>query len=706
MQTVISKVVRKSQALFRKVTVPAATIQPPDDAALGAILTPQGVRFSVTAPQAEALEVCLYEASSPSREAARLSMERDENGVWHVLAPGLQAGALYGFRAYGPWSPAQGLWFNPQKLLLDPYARAIHGKPSWQPGMQGMAGDGGPDGQDNSISMLKSVVVRSDFDWSGDVPPRVSWEDTVVYEMHVRGFTKLHPGVPENLQGTYAGLAHPAAIAELRDLGVTAVQLLPVHQHLDDGFLLAKSLTNYWGYNTLGFFAPHNAYAAATDPQAQLNEFKLMVRELHRAGIEVIIDVVYNHTAEGDERGPLLSFRGLDNGGYYMLNNQAKVMNYTGCGNTLNVASPTALRLVMDSLRYWVEEMHVDGFRFDLAATMGRRGEMFDPQAPFFQAVAQDPVLRRVKMIAEPWDIGPNGYQVGGFPKPWRELNGRYRDKVRRFWAGDASVTASFAKRLCGSQDIFGPAGRSPLVTLNMLTSHDGFTLRDLWSYNGKHNDANGEGNRDGDDNNHSWNCGVEGETEDESINALRRKIARSCLATMFCSLGVPFLTMGDERWRTQRGNNNGYCQDNELSWLDWSASPESSTMLEFMKRLIRFRQTHPGFRRHAHFSGKVNETTGHPDIAWFDQDGEPMDHDKWHSEESRFFAARVDGGIPVLVLFHAGMEEIDCTLPKGAWFPIFDTAAEPPFPAQPQPVTGGIKVSGRSVMCFEQTSY
>lgn len=706
MEKVIAKVVRKSRDLFRRVGAPAPVIPGNDDASLGANLVPDGVHFSVSAPQATVVHVCLFDPSSPSRESGRLAMERDENGVWHALAEGLQAGALYGFRAQGPWIPAQGLWFNANKLLLDPYAKALHGKPSWQPSMQGMSGDGRADTQDNGISMLKSVVVNDSFHWNGDSPPRTPWEDSVIYEMHVRGFTKLHAGVPKALRGTYAGLAHPAAIAELRDLGVTAVQLLPVHQHLDDGFLLAKGLTNYWGYNSIGFFAPHNSFASATDPQAQVDEFKAMVRELHRAGLEVILDVVYNHTAEGDERGPLLCFRGLDNGGYYMLNHQARVMNYTGCGNTLNAASPIALRLVMDSLRYWVEQMHVDGFRFDLAATMGRRGEMFDQEAPFFQAVAQDPVLRNVKMIAEPWDIGPNGYQVGGFPRPWRELNGRYRDKVRRFWAGDPTVTAPFSKRLCGSHDIFGPAGRSPLVTLNMLTSHDGFTLRDLWSYNEKHNEANGEQNRDGDGNNHGWNCGVEGETDDAAINTLRRRIARSTLATMFCSLGVPFLTMGDERWRTQGGNNNGYCQDNELSWMDWTRTQESDTMLDFVKQLVHFRSKHPSLRRKTHFTGKVGEDTGRPDIAWFDAAGEDMTHEKWHSEDTRFFAAQMDGTPPLLLLFNASLDSLECKLPPGAWFPVFDTATEPSFPVKPQPITGTLNCSGRSVMCFELTSY
>ncbi|OAI58088.1 glycogen debranching enzyme [Verrucomicrobiaceae bacterium SCGC AG-212-N21] len=703
MEEVISHVFRKGRALLRRVTMAPAPVPFAEDTALGATLKPDGVQFSVHAPDAEAVHLCLFKSSDHTRETSRLPMVRDENGVWHFFVPGLPPGAFYGFRAEGAWDPAKGQWFNPNKLLLDPYAKAVHGTAAWSALMQGATTEGGAHQQDSGPAMPKSVVIRDAFDWGSDSPPRTAWEDSVIYEMHVRGFTKKHPGVPPELQGTYAGLAHPSAIAELRHLGVTAVQLLPVHQHLDDGFLLQKGLTNYWGYNTLGFFAPQNTLAAARTAQAQVEEFKMMVRELHRAGIEVILDVVYNHTAEGDERGPMLCFRGLDNGGYYLLNPELRVMNYTGTGNTVNVASPIALRLVMDSLRYWVEQMHVDGFRFDLAATMGRRGEVFDGAAPFFQAVAQDPVLRNVKMIAEPWDIGPNGYQIGGFPKPWRELNGRYRDKVRRFWAGDPTVTAAFSKRLCGSQDIYGPAGKSPLVSLNMLTSHDGFTLRDLWGHNQKHNEANGEDNRDGDDNNHSWNAGVEGETNDESINAMRRRLARSCLATMFCSLGVPFLTMGDERWRTQRGNNNAYCQDNEISWVDWSATEDSAALLDFTSKLVRFRATHRELRRTAHFTGKLSSATGRPDLAWLDEKGAPMTHEKWHSEKSRFFAAVLDAKPPLLLLFNASLEDIECKLPAGKWRCVFDTAAEPSFPIEPTIVSGSQTSAGRSVICFEQ---
>ncbi|MEZ0387355.1 MAG: glycogen debranching protein GlgX, partial [Verrucomicrobium sp.] len=447
---------------------------------LGATPVVGGVHFNVYSRTADGVDLCLYDLADPAEESARVRMVRDDDDVWHAFVPDLKAGALYGFRARGAWNPAQGRWFNSHKLLLDPYAKAILGVPDWREAYQNIeeTEKAGRDFQDSGPVALKSVVITDEFDWQGDALLDTPWTDTVIYEMHVKGFTMQHPDVPKEIRGTYAGLADPAAIAYLKAIGVTAVQLIPVHQHLDDGFLLAKGLTNYWGYNTIGFFAPHSEYALARDPQAQVDEFKTMVRELHKAGLEVILDVVYNHTAEGDENGPLIFLRGLDNPGYYLLNNEAKVLNYTGCGNTVNAATPPALRLIMDSLRYWVEEMHVDGFRFDLGATLGRRGELFDIGCSFFQAVAQDPVLRRVKMIAEPWDMGPNGYQVGGFPKPWHELNGRYRDNVRCYWKGDAGLAADFAKRLCGSQDIFGPGGRHPGASVNFLTSHDGFTLR------------------------------------------------------------------------------------------------------------------------------------------------------------------------------------------------------------------------------------
>jgi len=656
---------------------------------LGSTLTEGGVHFAVFSRHADAVDLCLYDEAKPSRERSRIRMEKDHYDVWHAFVPGLVEGAHYGYRAHGPWEPAHGMWFNARKLLLDPYAKAIQGELGWQPQLQNISAAGSPDHKDSGRVAMKSVVVDDAFDWSGDTRPSIAWEDTVVYEQNVRGFTKLHPDVPEELRGTYSGLAHPASISYLKDLGITAVQLLPVHQHLDDGFLLDRGLTNFWGYNSIGFFAPHSEYAASAKPQDQVREFKAMVREFHRAGLEVILDVVYNHTAEGDENGPMICFRGLDNSGYYMLNEQARTVNYTGCGNTVNAASPPALRLIMDSLRYWVKEMHIDGFRFDLGATLGRHRDQFNRDSAFFLAVAQDPVLAGVKFIAEPWDIGPNGYQVGAFPKPWHELNGRFRDTVRRFWCGDLGVTGSFAKRFSGSQDIFGGSGRPPAATVNFITSHDGFTLRDLWSYNGKHNEANGEENRDGDTNNHSWNCGVEGETDDHNILALRRKLTRSMLATSFCSLGVPFVNAGDERWRTQHGNNNAYCQDSEISWIDWKSTPDSESILAFTRSVIALRRRIRGFRRASYFNGKPNPLTGHTDVEWYDPTGKPMNHDSWHAPETRFFAAHLDASVisvpaipdeitdPVILMFNGSDSVVFYALPEGSWKLLLDTAQD-----------------------------
>lgn len=679
---------------------------------LGATPVEGGVHFSIYSRAADGVDLCLFDPAEPSEETGRVRMTKDDDDVWHAFVPGLTAGAVYGFRARGPWSPTQGKWFNPHKLLLDPYAKALLGEPVWQEAYQNVGEKTTRDFQDSGPVALKSVVISDEFDWQGDALPAVPWQETVIYELHVKGMTMQHPDVPPDLRGTYAGLADPSVISYLKSIGVTSVQLLPVHQHLDDGFLLAKGLTNYWGYNTIGFFAPHSEYAATRDPQAQVAEFKTMVRELHKAGIEVILDVVYNHTAEGDENGPMIFLRGLDNAGYYLLNNDHKVVNYTGCGNTLNAASPPALRLVMDSLRYWVQEMHIDGFRFDLGATMGRRGELFDIGCSFFQGLAQDPVLRRVKMIAEPWDLGPNGYQVGGFPKPWHELNGRFRDNVRCFWKGDEGRMADFAKRLCGSQDIYGPGGRPPSASVNFLTSHDGFTLRDLWSYNNKHNEDNGEENRDGDSHNNGWNCGIEGDTRDAIALSLRRRLSRSCMATLFLSQGVPFLTMGDERWRTQRGNNNGYCQDNPISWMDWTTNRESTRMLEFVKQLARFRQLHPVVRRAKFFDGRVNPYTGRPDIAWLCREGLTMSREVWHAAETRFIAAVLDDSqgnkrdkaAPILLLFNSSPEDIDFPMPDGTWTLVFDTSREPCFPRESDPAKTyeeSFASASRSVACL-----
>jgi isoamylase len=690
---------------------------------LGAAVCRGGVNFAVFSRHAVAIDLCLYDSADAARESRRVRLRRGEADIWHIFVQGLGPGAVYGYRAHGPWLPANGMRFNEQKLLLDPYAKAIVGVPAGRDDMLTAPGPHTLPGLvDNGATALKSVVVSDEFDWEGDSPPGVEWRDTVLYELHVKGFTRLHPEVPEPLRGTYAGLCHPSVIDYLKALGVTSVQLLPVHQHLDDGFLLDKGLTNYWGYNTIGFFAPHNEFAAARDPLAQVREFKEMVRAFHRTGIEVILDVVYNHTAEGDERGPSLMFRGLDNTAYYRHGFDGNTMfysNVTGCGNSVASHTASALRLILDSLRYWVTEMHVDGFRFDLAVTVGRDREFFHAFSPFFTALAQDPVLSRVKLIAEPWDVGErDSYQIGKFPEPWRELNGKYRDTVRRYWRGDEGTTAEFAKRLCGSEDLYGWNRRPPLVSVNLVTSHDGFTLRDLFTFSEKHNLANGEGNRDGDNENHSSNCGVEGETSNVKVKRMRARLQRSMIASMMCSLGVPFITAGDERGRTQRGNNNAYCQDNEISWIDWASGDDA--LLDFARRMIAFRNSRPALRRHEYFNGKHNPDTDRLDVTWLDGQGGPLTHEEWHDPARRCFGALFDQpedrGRPVnghgedhrpfLLLFNQGEEEIDFFLPgedRHNWELVFDTGIEPSFVGESLVHAGGGEYSllPRSVACL-----
>ena len=658
----------------------------------GVSLGPDGTRFAVHSRHATAIDLCLYDPQDATRETARVRMQRSENDLWHVTVQNAGPGTLYGYRAHGPWVPEHTMRFNPHKLLLDPYARAIHGTPDAAENMRIVPDPQHPPGSiDNGTTALKSVVIDESFDWSGDTAPQVPWRDTVICELHVKGFTQTHPDVPANLRGTYAGLGHPVVTDYLRDLGITSVQLLPVHQHLDDSFLLEKKLTNYWGYNTIGFFAPHNTYAAASDPQEQVREFKTMVKALHAAGIEVILDVVYNHTAEGDERGPMLMFRGLDDYGYYRHYygaSGASYINVTGCGNSVDSAAVCGLRLIMDSLRYWVTEMHVDGFRFDLAVTVARNEtHSFHSQSQFLSAVSQDPVLSRVKLIAEAWDISRmDSYQVGQFPKPWRELNGKYRDTVRSWWRADLGSTAEFSKRLCGSQDLYAWNQRSPQTSINFLTSHDGFTLLDLVSYEHKHNEANGEGNRDGDDSNHSTNCGVEGPTTDLKVIETRAKLRRGMIATMMCSLGVPFITAGDERGRTQQGNNNAYCHDNALTWLDWSSCDVD--ILDFTRRMTAFRRSHPILRRSAYFDGNPNHATGLPDVSWLEGDGTLLCHEEWHNPNRRHFGALLgadeDSTKPLLLLFNNGLEPHAFILPgtqTTRWQLTFDTSLNPSFP-------------------------
>ncbi len=556
------------------------------NARLGATWDGSGVRFALWAARATAVELCLFDAAG--LETNRIALTPAGRGVWHAYLPGVRPGQRYGYRVHGPWAPREGHRCNPAKLLVDPYARAIDGPYTWNDALQGHRDEehAEPDERDSAPYAPKCVVIDDAFDWGDEPRPRIPWSETVLYEAHVKGFTARHPGVPEPIRGTYAGVASPAAIEHFRQLGVTTIELLPVHHAVSERHLLSRGLTNYWGYNTLGFFAPHQGYAR--DPAAATFEFKTMVRDMHRAGFEVILDVVYNHTAEGDDVGPTLSLRGIDNAAYYRLEpgDQRRYVNYTGCGNTLDVTHPRALRLVLDSLRYWVTVMHVDGFRFDLAPVLARgRGiGPFDFDARFFRMLRADPVLSRVKLIAEPWDSGPGGYRLGGFPAPWREWNGAFRDAARAFWIGDTSREWR--------------EGDNATAAINYVTTHDGFTLRDLVSYNEKHNEANGEDNRDGEWNSFSWNCGEEGATTDGAILALRARQQRNLLATVFLSQGVPMLCAGDEMNRTQRGNNNAYCQDNDISWLDWTPTPEATELFEFTRRLALQRARYAGWRR------------------------------------------------------------------------------------------------------------
>jgi glycogen operon protein len=595
------------------------------------------VNFAVFSRVATRIEVCLYDPAEPTKEVERFDLHETTGHTFHGYAPDLGPGALYGLRVHGPFEPERGHRCNPSKLLVDPYAKALFGEVDWkQPVLGYRAGDARSDlaieQSDSAAGVPKSVVVDTAFDWSGDRAPQTPWRKTVLYEAHVRGLTERHPGVPEELRGTYAGLAHPAIVEHLRTLGVTAVQLLPVHECADDGFLEDKSLRNYWGYSTLGYFAPEQRYARDKHPGGQVREFKEMVKGLHAAGLEVLLDVVYNHTCEGNHLGPTLSFRGIDNATYYWLMPDPRYyLDFTGTGNSLNASSPETARLIVDSLRYWVTEMHVDGFRFDLAATLGRVGRgQFDPSAPLFQIIGQDPVLSGVKLVAEPWDTGLGGYQVGNFPEPFREWNGKFRDAMRRYWKGDENLASEVGHRLSGSADLYQGEKRQPQASVNFITSHDGFTLHDLVTYGTKHNEANGERNRDGSDDNQSWNCGVEGETDDAEILALRERQARNLLATLFLSQGVPMLLGGDELGRTQEGNNNAYCQDNEISWVDWDLDERRRNLLAFTRRLVELRHRHPVLQRPRFLVGDNIWDSRERDIAWMRPDGEEMTPEDW----------------------------------------------------------------------------
>ncbi len=609
---------------------------------LGATPSEAGTNFAVASDLADSVVLCLFDEAGHEEQ---LQLQEEDGGVWHGFVPGVGAGRRYGYRVVGPYAPARGLRCNANKLLLDPYARAIDGNVTWGDEVMGYP-PGNPDGYsdlDSAPCVPRGLVLGDGFDWDGDRPPAIPYSDTIIYETHVKGFTYRHPGVPEALRGTYAGLGTPAALDHLRSLGVTAVELLPVHHHVDDGFLRSKGLENYWGYSTLGFFAPHAGYSAevrAGRPGGQVAEFKAMVRALHAAGIEVVLDVVFNHTAEGNHLGPTLSFRGFDNPTYYRLtaDQPRYYFDTTGTGNSLNVDSPVCLRLVIDSLRYWVSEMHVDGFRFDLAVALAREHGAFDSVSAFFDLVSQDPVISRVKLIAEPWDIGqPDSYDLGRFPDMWSEWNGKYRDSARDFWRGLPGTLPDLATRLTGSSDLYGPSHRRPNASINYVTCHDGFTLADLVSYGRKHNEANGESNNDGTDDNRSWNCGVEGPTDDAGVTELRARQSRAILATLLLSLGVPMLLGGDEMGRTQRGNNNAYCQDNEISWYDWQAA--DADLLAFTSRLVGLRRRHHVLRRRRFVTGAMAG-----DIQWFTPAGSTMTDSDWQAGWTRSVVAYLDG--------------------------------------------------------------
>ncbi|HET9047205.1 MAG TPA: glycogen debranching protein GlgX, partial [Casimicrobiaceae bacterium] len=593
----------------------------------GATWDGEGVNFALFSEHAERVELCIFD-SSGRRELQRVEFVERTDQVWHCYLPEARPGLIYGYRVHGPYRPEEGLRFNPHKLLLDPYARNIVGALRWSDAMFGYTvghkrGDISFDRRDSAAGMPKCKIIEPAFTWGDDRPPCVPWHDTIIYELHVRGFTLQHPDVPPPLRGTYAGLATAPVIDYLKRLGVTTLELMPVHSFVDDRRLVQTSLRNYWGYNTIGFFSPDARYSAS----GKIAEFKTMVKALHSAGFEVIQDVVYNHTAEGNELGPTLCFRGVDNASYYRLDSDAPrhYVDFTGTGNTLNMQHPRVLQLMMDSLRYWVTEMHVDGFRFDLASALARELHDVDRLGAFFEVLRQDPVLARVKLIAEPWDLGAGGYQVGNFPPGWTEWNDQYRDTIRGYWKGDDGLIGDFARRLTGSSDLYGSSGRQPHASINFVTAHDGFTLRDLVSYDVKHNEANLEGNRDGSDNNRSWNCGVEGPSDDPAINALRARQSRNLLATLLLSQGVPMMLAGDEIGRTQQGNNNAYCQDNAISWVDWTVDETRSQLLAFARRMVVIRREHKVFRRKHFFQGRALAGGTVSDIAWLKPDGTEM---------------------------------------------------------------------------------
>jgi isoamylase len=673
-----------------------------------------GTNFALFSEVAQMVDLCLFDDAGAER---RVRLEEVDAFSWHAYLPNVGPGQRYGYRVHGPYAPDEGVRCNPRKLLLDPYARAIEGHIDWNSSCYGydLENPSAVNIEDSAPHVFKSVVHHPHFDWFGDKPPNRPLHETVIYEAHLKGLTRCHPEVPEALRGTYQGFAHPAVINHLTSLGVTAVELMPIHQFVHDQRLIERGLRNYWGYNTIGFFAPHNEYSSTGQRGEQVNEFKAMVRTLHQAGIEVILDVVYNHTAEGNHLGPTLCFKGIDNRAYYRVVEDEPEFYYdtTGTGNSLNVRHPHPLQLIMDSLRYWITEMHVDGFRFDLAATLAREFHEVDRLSTFFDIIQQDPVVSRVKLIAEPWDIGEGGYQVGNFPPLWSEWNGRYRDSVRDFWRGEPSTVAELASRLTGSSDLYQNDTRRPFASVNFVTAHDGFTLRDLVSYNEKHNEANGESNADGDSHNRSWNCGAEGETQDPEVLKFRARQQRNFLTTLFTAQGVPMLLAGDELGRTQKGNNNAYCQDNDLSWVDWSAIDES--LLAFTRWMIAFRRDHPVFRRRRFFQGQP--IRGTLDIGWFKPDGKSMTDEDWDVGYARSLGTFLNGsGIPghdehgrpvnddsFILLFNAHTGGVRWTIPAeyaATWRLVLDTRRSQPD--DPKDVAGRITTSARSIAVLQ----
>jgi glycogen operon protein len=705
----------------------ATAVWPGDSYPLGATYDGAGTNFGLFSEVADRVELCLFDDDGTE---TRIDLNEVDGFVWHGYLPGVSPGQRYGYRVHGPYNPAEGKRCNPHKLLIDPYAKAIEGQVTWgQPVFSYQFGH--PDRRNNADSapyVPRSVVVNPYFDWNLDRPPRTPYYETVIYEAHVRGLTREHPVIPDEQRGTYLGLAHPAVISHLKGLGVTAVELMPVHQFVNDSHLKEKGLSNYWGYNTIGFFAPHNAYSASGHRGQQVQEFKTMVRALHQAGIEVILDVVYNHTAEGNHLGPTLSFRGIDNAGYYRLadDDRRYYMDTTGTGNSLLMRHPHVLQMIMDSLRYWVLDMHVDGFRFDLAATLARQFYEVDRLSAFFDLVQQDPVVSQVKLIAEPWDVGDGGYQVGNFPPLWSEWNGKYRDTIRDFWRGQPATLPEFASRLTGSSDLYQQDSRRPVASVNFVTAHDGFTLTDLVSYDHKHNEANGEDGRDGTDDNRSWNCGAEGPTEDKAILALRARQKRSFLLTLLLSQGVPMLLAGDEMGRTQRGNNNAYCQDNEISWVDWAVRAEDDQALyDYVRTLIKLRADHAVFRRRRFFRGLPARGGRNRlgDIAWFTLAGEEMTGDDWDAGFAKSLTVFLNGRAisepdrrgervqddSFLLLFNASEEDLRFVIPPRRygprWSKVLDTAVHATDFEDENPVKPGdaINVINHSVQLLRR---